>query len=244
LTIARLLKGGNFPTAYPYPKERRGLRDPLRARLRFARLRARTYGHAHAALRQLNLPPVSSAVKYKSKRGTTPDAIPDAHVRRAVAAELELLDPLDALIRRLEADLEGAARRECPREVALPQSIPGVGPVLSMTVLLEVDSIRRFETRQQFCSYARLVAPPLESAGKKVGVGCRKQGNAWLKWAFSEAAVLSAQKDEAIGRYWQKLKARHGTARALGVLGHKLGRAVYHMLKHESVFDRDRFLRH
>ena len=32
--IARLLKGGNFPPAYAYPKERRGLRDLLRARLR------------------------------------------------------------------------------------------------------------------------------------------------------------------------------------------------------------------
>src|SRR5262245_61218779 len=121
LTIARLLKGGNFPLAYPYPKERRGLRDLLRARLRFVRLRARTYGHVHAALRQLNLP--------------------DAHVRRAVAAELELLDPLDALIRRQEADLEEATTREYPREMALLQSIPGVGPVLSMTVLLEIDTI-------------------------------------------------------------------------------------------------------
>src|SRR5262249_29431399 len=32
--IARLLKGGNFPPAYAYPKERRGLRDLLRTRLR------------------------------------------------------------------------------------------------------------------------------------------------------------------------------------------------------------------
>jgi hypothetical protein len=54
-----------------------------------------------------------------------------------------------------------------------------------MTVLLEIDTIRHFETRQQCCSYARLIAPPLESAGKKVGVGCRTAGNAWQKWPFS-----------------------------------------------------------
>src|SRR6059058_5233435 len=35
--IARLLRGGNFPPAYAYPKERRGLRDLLRARLRLVR---------------------------------------------------------------------------------------------------------------------------------------------------------------------------------------------------------------
>lgn len=243
-TIARLLRGGNLPLAYPYPKERRSLRDLLRSRLRFVRLRARAYGHVHTALRQLNLPPVGSDVKYKSKRGVIPQAIPDEHVRRSVAAELALLDPLDTLIRRLEADLEDATRRHYPTEMVLLQSVPGIGPILSRTVLLEIDTIDRFEDRQQFCSYARLIAPPQESAGKKVGVGCRKQGNAWLKWAFSEAAVLSAQKDERIGKYLQKLRAKHAPGKALGMLAHKLGRAAYHMLKHERVFDLERFLRH
>ena len=49
--IARLLKGGNFPPAYAYPKERRSLRDLLRTRLRFVRHRAELYGHVHTALR-------------------------------------------------------------------------------------------------------------------------------------------------------------------------------------------------
>jgi transposase len=242
--IARLLRGGVLPMAYPYPRERRSLRDLLRARLRFVRLRARTYGHVHTTLRQLNLPPVSNDVKYKSKRQAIPENIPDPHARRGVEAELELLDPLDALIRRLERDLEVATNEQYEKEMAILQSIPGVGPVLSMTVLLEIDSIHRFESRQQFCSYARLIAPPQESAGKKVGVGCRKQGNAWLKWAFSEAAVLSAQKDERVGRYLQKLKGKHAPGKALGMLAHKLGRAVYHMLVGQRVFDVERFLRH
>ncbi len=242
--IARLLRGGNLPPAYAYPKERRSLRDLLRTRLRFVRLRARTYGHVHTALRQHNLPPVSNDVRYKSKRGAIADTIPDEHVRRSVRADLELLDPLDATIRHLERDLEAAAQEHYARELAVLQSIPGVGLVISLTVLLEIDTIDRFDTRQQFCSYSRLIAPPQESAGKKVGVGCRKQGNAWLKWASSEAAVLSAQKDARIGAYLQRLTARYGTGKALGILSHKLGRAMYHMLHTKRVFDIDKFLRH
>src|SRR5262249_33333384 len=61
--IARLLRGGNFPPAYAYPRERRGLRDLLRARLRLVRQRAQLYGHVHTARRQANLPPVSSPLK-------------------------------------------------------------------------------------------------------------------------------------------------------------------------------------
>jgi transposase len=242
--VARLLRGGNFPPAYAYPKERRGLRDLLRARLRLVRQRAQLYGHVHTARRQANLPPVASDVKYKSKRdGCTAD-IADPFVRRRVETHLTLLEPLDAAIRRLEKEIEDAADRLFPAELAVLQSTPGVGKVLSLTILLEIDTIGRFESRQQFCSYARLCGAVQESAGKRAGEGNRKAGNAWLKWAFSEAAVLSAQKDERIGGLLQRLSSRLGKAKALSALAHKLGRAFYHMLHTKEVFDVNRFVRH
>jgi transposase len=170
--IARLLKGGNFPLAYAYPKERRGLRDLLRARLRLVRQRAELYGHIHTARRQADLPPVSSDVKYQSKRGAITADIADPFVRRRVEADLALLEPLDTTIRRLEAETEEAARQHYPAELAVLQTTPGVGPVLSLTILLEIDTIDRFATRQQFCSYARLCGAVQESDGKR---GRRRQ---------------------------------------------------------------------
>src|SRR6516162_6160064 len=241
--IARLLRGGNFPLAYAYPKERRGLRDLLRARLRLVRQRAELYGHVHTARRQANLPPVSSDVKYKSKRAGLTTDITDPFVRRRVETHLALLEPLDVTIRRLEAEIEDAAREIFPTELAVLQSTPGVGPVLSLTILLEIDTIDRFETRQQFCSYARLCGAVQESAGQRTGAGNRKAGNAWLKWAFSEAAVLSAQKDERIGRLLERLASKLGKAKALSALAHKLGRAFYHVLHTKEVFDVNRFVR-
>jgi transposase len=242
--IARLLRGGNFPLAYAYPKERRGLRDLLRARLRLVRQRAELYGHVHTARRQANLPPVSSDVKYKSKRGTITADIADPFVRRRVETHLALLEPLDTTIRRLEAEIQDAAQQLLPTELVVLQTTPGVGPVLSLTILLEIDTIDRFDNRQQFCSYARLCGAVQESAGKRVGAGNRKAGNAWLKWAFSEAAVLSAQKDDRINGLLQRLASKLGKAKALSALAHKLGRAFYHMLHTKEVFDVQRFVRH
>src|SRR5438105_2810152 len=145
--IARLLKGGNFPPAYAYPKERRGLRDLLRARLRLVRQRAELYGHVHTARRQANLPPVASDVKYVSKRAAITADIADPFVRRRVETDLALLAPLDTAIRQLEGEIEEAARGHYPTELAVLQSTPGVGAVLSLTVLLEIDTIDRFDTR-------------------------------------------------------------------------------------------------
>jgi transposase len=244
LAIARLLRGGNFPLAYAYPKQRRGLRDLLRTRLRLVRQRAELYGHVHTARRQANLPPVSSAVKYKGKRAAITADVADPFVRRRVETHLALLEPLDTTIRRLEAEIEDAAREHFPTELAVLRSTPGVGAVLSLTILLEIDTIDRFASRQQFCSYARLCGAVQTSDNKRVGVGNRQAGNAWLKWAFSEAAVLSAQKDERIGRYLDRLSSRLGKPKALSALAHKLGRAFYHMLHTKEVFDVDRFVRH
>jgi transposase len=242
--IARLLKGGNFPPAYAYPKERRGLRDLLRARLRLVRQRAQLYGHVHTARRQANLPPVSNDVKYKSKRAAITADIADPFVRRRVETDLALLEPLDTTIRRLEAEIEEAAQAFYATELAVLQTTPGVGLVLSLTILLEIDTIDRFDTRQQFCSYARLCGAVQQSAGQRTGAGNRKAGNAWLKWAFSEAAVLSAQKDERLAGLLQRLASRLGKPKALSALAHKLGRAFYHMLHTKEVFDIDRFVRH
>jgi transposase len=241
--LARLLRGGNFPLAYAYPREKRGLRDLLRARLRLVRQRAQLYGHVHTARRQANLPPVSNDVKYKSKRATIIADIADPFVRRRVETDLALLGPLDTTIRQLEAEIEAAAQEQFPTELAVLQSTPGVGPVLSLTILLEIDTIDRFDSRQQFCSYARLCGAVQESAGKRTGAGNRQAGNAWLKWAFSEAAVLCAQKDERIARLLQRLASRMSKPRALSALAHKLGRAFYHMLRTREVFDVHRFVR-
>jgi transposase len=242
--IARLLKGGNFPPAYAYPRERRGLRDLLRARLRLVRQRAELYGHVHTARRQANLPPVSNDVKYKSKRAAITADIADPFVRRRVETDLALLAPLDTTIRQLEAELEDAAKEHYPTELAVLQSTPGVGLAPSLTILLEIDAIERFDTRQQFCSYARLCGAVQTSDNKRAGAGNKKAGNAWLKWAFSEAAALGAQKDDQIGACLQRLASRLGKAKALSALAHKLGRAFYHMLHTKEVFDVTRFVRH
>ncbi len=180
--IARLLKGGNFPPAYVYPKERRGLRDLLSALASaWSASRAELYGHVHTARRQANLPPVSSDVKYKSKRSDIAADIVDPFVRRRVETDLALLEPLDTAIRRLEKEIADAADQLLPRRAGRAlQSTPGVGKVLSLTILLEIDTIDRFDTRQQFCSYARLCGAVQSSDNKPLR---RRQQEGWQRLA-------------------------------------------------------------
>jgi hypothetical protein len=87
-----------------------------------------------------------------------------------------------------------------------------------------------------------LVKYAKESAGKRYGTSRTKIGNVYLKWAFSEAAVLFLRNNPAGQKYLARLEHKHGTGKALTIRAHKLARAVYYMLKRDTVFAIQKFL--
>ena len=95
---------------------------------------------------------------------------------------------------------------------------------------------------QDFVSYCRLVKCAKESGGKRLGTSGKKIGNGHLRWAFAEAAVLFLRHTQPGKAYFTKLEHKHGKAKALTVLAHKLGRAVYYMLTRAQAFDLNRFV--
>ena len=91
-------------------------------------------------------------------------------------------------------------------------------------------------------SSLRLVRCLHESAGKRVGKGGKKIGNAHLKWAFSEAVCLLIRSCPAAKAWQTRKEKKHGKKKTLGILAAKLGRAVYHLLRKKEAFDVRRFL--
>ena len=80
------------------------------------------------------------------------------------------------------------------------------------------------------------------SAGKVVGSSNAKMGNAYLKWAFSEAAVLFLAKCPQGKELLVRTERKHGKGKALSILAHRIGRAAYFMLVRQKAFDLERFL--
>ena len=240
--IARLTQSGMLPVAYVYPPELRGLRDLLRRRLKFVRTRAALYVHIHSLRTQANLPAQGVAPKSKKQRGEIPYAFENPDVALSAESDIDLMRFYDTIIQRMESYLLRRAKDCRPKEMAILQSIPGVGVITALTILLELDTVDRFPTRQDFASYSRLVKCPKESDGKRYGMGGAKMGNPYLKWAFSEAAVHAAEWCKPVNALLKKLEARHGKGKGKSLLAHKLGRTVYYMLQRGTVFDEARFL--
>jgi transposase len=125
----------------------------------------------------------------------------------------------------------------------LLQTGPSIGKIRSLVRRYDIHDIGRFPSVQDFASDARLVKCRQESAGKRVGPSGKKIGNAHLKWAFSEAATLFLRNNPNGQKLLTRLEKKPGKGKALTILAHKLARAVYDMLKRNTAFDTDIFLR-
>jgi len=112
----------------------------------------------------------------------------------------------------------------------------------SHKILYEIHDITRFDRVQEFASYARLIKCRKESAGKMLGTSGAKMGNVHLKWAFSEAAVLFLRHTAEGKKVLARVEKKHGKGKALSILAHKIGRAVYYMLARQTVFSLEKFL--
>ena len=240
--IAGLLGSGMIPQAYVYPAEMRGTRDLLRRRNYLVRKRADLLSHIQNTNSQWNLPVFENRINRKSHREEIAERFIDPCVRKSIELDVELIDHYDRLVWNLESHILITARHHNPRALHLLRTVHGIGKVLSLVILYEIHDICRFPRVQDFASYSRLVKCAKESAGKRYGTSGKKIGNVHLKWAFSEASVLFLRANPEGLKYKRKLEQKHGKAKALSILAHRLGRAVYYMLLRDKPFDMRKFL--
>lgn len=231
-----------FPLAYVYPHEKRALRDLLRRRLTFVHQRTELLRHMQLLNYQENLEPLGRLPYRKKERDTVPERFQDPERQRSAETDLALIKQYEQLIAELEWYIFARVKDLHRKEVAVLTSAPGIGRLIALTIICEIDDIRRFTSHQQFASYCRLIKCPRESGGKKYGFSGVKIGNPYLKNAFCEAAILMAHHNPRIEKYLTSLENKHGKGKGKIVLAHKICRAVYYMLKNDAVFDLDYFL--
>jgi transposase len=240
--IAVLLRGGMIPQAYVYPKKMRSTRDLMRRRNHLMRKRAELFAHIQNTTYQYNLPDTLGRIAKPQNREGIAESFEDSSVQNMINTDLSVIEAYDPIIAKMERDIIKMAKHHDPVAHALLNTIPGIGKILSLVILYEIENIKRFPRVQDFASYSRLVKSAKESNGKKYGTNGKKIGNAHLKWAFSEAAVLFLKGNDQGKRYLDRLTNKHGKGKALSILAHKLGRAVYFMLKNKKPFDQNKFL--
>jgi transposase len=116
-------------------------------------------------------------------------------------------------------------------------TIPGIGKILALTIMLEVGPIERFSNVGNLASYCRKVPSKWTSNDKKKGKGNKKNGNRYLAWAFSEAAEFARRYDQNARAFYNRKASKKNFMVAHSALAHKLTRAAYYVMRDQVEFD-------
>jgi transposase len=235
--LNRLQRTGTLPTVWIPPGALRDQRDLPRTRMVLTRERTRLKNRIHATLAKygLRLEGTSDLFGRRGRQWLLTTALPTLapHSRYATERLLEQLDVVAAQIAGFEQRLR-AVFAPTP-ELQLLRTLPGVGEVLAVVILLEVGDIRRFPRAAQLAAYAG-TTPRVHASGGRTHYGpSRGDINRYLKWAFVEAASTayrthSTRPHQHVRSLYTRIQQRKGHATAVGAVARHLAEATYWIL--------------
>ncbi len=239
LWLAHLLRLGILKTGYIYPKQDRPIRDLLRKRGHLVRVRTTIINNLQAMIsRQFGKRLASNKIKQVTHNHVVDLFEDDSDLRLSADTSKGIIDYLTRQIWTIERAVIGKIKlRESFTGL---QTIPGVGKILSLTIMLETGAIERFCKVGNFSSYCRKVSSKWTSNDSYKGKGNRKNGNKYLSWAFSEAAEMARRYDENARQFYNRKISRTNRMVAHNALAHKLARAAYYIMRDQVVFDSKR----
>ena len=227
--LAELQRLAILPSCWICPKEDRPVRDLLRTRMNFVQKRT-SFKNSLTSIISRNT----------GLRLSSDEIFKLTHIELQQLVENELiyfrLLQLHSQIRLLTSSISDIEKECLKRLKKTPEfirlmTVPGIGKVLAMVIATETGDIKRFAKSGKFTSYCRAVNSQRTSNGKNKGKNNAKNGNKYLSWAFSEAAVSSKRYCESAHKYWQRKNSKTSKVVAYKSLAAKLSKACYYILR-------------
>jgi len=238
LWLAEMLRLGILPTGYICPKAERPVRDMLRRRMLVVRQATQTLLSLQSMVTRHTGQSVSAAKLQNWTLQEVRATFVDPYSQQTAAAMVELLGEQRRIQHRLEKQALAVVKLTEPFQRLL--TLPGIGPILGLTITLETGPIARFASAGDYASYCRAVNSRCESDGKKKGENNRKNGNAYLAWAFVEAAHFAQRYSPRAQAWFASKAARTNRVVAVKALACKLAKAAYYVLRDDVDFDENK----
>jgi len=237
--LAQLLILGILPQGYIYPKKERPVRDLARKRMFLVQHKTAYILSLQSLLQRC----CARKVRANDMRHLTVKELEmwleEEHLVLSAHANLDSINFLNQKIKQLEKAIIQKVKLNKAFKYLL--TVPGIGNILAMTIMLEVGNINRFPKVGNFTSYCRCVPSRRLSDGKSKGHGNRKNGNRYLSWAFTEAVHLGRRYNEQFRRYYNRKVAQANTSLATKALGNKLARICYYIMRDQVPFREELF---
>lgn len=234
--LAEMLRLNVLPVGYIYPKNDRPIRDLLRKRGHLVRLKSALVNSLQGIISRNNGHSISgNMIMLRKTDHVAPLCAANEDLALCGEVSKETIDYLGRQIKKIERQVVSRVAMRSEYEALL--SMPGIGVVLGLTIMLETGPIDRFAKVGNYSSYCRKVPSAWTSNGKRKGKGNTKNGNKYLAWAFSEAAEFARRYNNEIRSWYDRKLSKTNRMIAHGALAHKLSRAAYFIMRDGTHFD-------
>jgi transposase len=103
------------------------------------------------------------------------------------------------------------------KRVKILRTVPGIGLIAAMQILLELQDVSRFRRAKELAAYVGLT-PSQYSSAEKVRMGrITGIGKSDLRGTLIEVAWFLIRKDAAMREKYERIKTRSGAKRAIGL---------------------------
>jgi transposase len=121
-------------------------------------------------------------------------------------------------------------------DLKLLKTVPGIGLVMAMQLLTEIEHIERFENTDHFAAYVGLV-PDCHDSGERTKDGkVTKRGQSMLKNGIVESAWIAIRKDPAMLLAYKNYAARMDKSKSIIRIARKLLNRIYYVLKNKHEY--------
>lgn len=233
--LADLLRADLIPQAYIAKRPVRDMRNVLRERIFFVRMRTMAKNRITTIFDRY--PEEVRKEKAKTdlfgKKGRMQlenIKLRDAD-RALIDRELNFIDTINVFIQEVEEVISDNFK--VSKNAKFLKSIPGIGEFLSMLIDAEIADINRFRNEKKLAAYIGLVPSTYSSGGSTTHGRIIKGGNKILRWAFVEAVIPAITHDEYLRYEYDKLRKRMNWNKAKTAMARKLSSIAYKCLKEQ-----------
>jgi transposase len=216
--LAHLLAKGLLKEVWVPSEEERYQRQVIRRRRQLIGDRVRTQNRIKAELRfyGIEIPEPTGRWSRAYMTNLRRLQLRDRWIRESFQRLLEQYDFLSEQIRKQTKVLEELSEAPQYKErVAILCSVPGIGLVAAMELLLELQDVARFRRADQLAAYVGLT-PSQYSSADKVRMGrITAVGKNELRGTLVEVAWRLIGKDRAMRKKYERIKGRSGAKRAI-----------------------------
>ena len=235
--IAKALLRGDLPTVYIPAKAVRADRRLVSFIHKHSQSLSKVKGRLRSLLKPLQMKcPHSDILGKASRHWISEEIVPKLEEQEKMLLEM-LLAQGDLLFeQRVRLDYKVSERIAGYESTKYLQSIPGFGPLTSLTVASAIDDVSRFAEPGRLSSYFG-VCGSISQSGRSRKMGpMTKRGNVHVRWLLAQSLKHLHTKDSKARQRYKRLKRGKPTGVARGAQMRWLTEIIWRLMKNEDVY--------